>query len=469
MDTPNRPTICAFITPQGKGAVGVVRISGDQTFNIISKIFVSGKGKRPADSFKPQRIYFGKIMDGDRILDEVLVSCFRGPASYTGEDVAEISCHGSTYIRQRLLQILLQEGAEAAKPGEFTLRAFLNGKLDLSQAEAVADIIDAESRMALDAGLQQMKGGYSALINQLREQLIKFAALLELELDFGEEDVAFASRGELMELIKDAKFKIENLLKSFEYGNVLKNGIPVVIAGKPNVGKSTLLNALLNDDRAIVSDIAGTTRDTIEEELVIEGIRFRFIDTAGIRQTDDVVEHIGVKRTFDKAASSRIIIYLFDPAESSPADLQIELNLLREQIDQSSIKSQYRLLLVANKIDLQNTEKIIQLYGEMGEMTCISAKQKLYLDNLKKLLINYSGIDEMSQFESVVTNARHAASLAKANHLLDEVVSGITEAQSGDLLVPAIREATHHLSEITGTVSTENLLDYIFSQFCIGK
>lgn len=462
-------TICALITPPGRGAVGVIRISGAKTFEIISRIFIPANNSLSIAQLEHQRIYFGKIVDNNDLIDEVLVSIFKAPATYTGEDVAEISCHGSGYIRQRILQLIMQSGAVMAKPGEFTMRAYLNGKMDLAQAEAVADIIEAENSISHHAAMQQMRGGYSNEIKSLRDQLIKFAALIELELDFSEEDVEFASRAELKTLVLNVQHKIEHLLKSFELGNVLKNGVPVVIAGKPNVGKSTLLNALLNEERAIVSDIAGTTRDTIEEELNVDGIRFRFIDTAGIRKTDDVIESIGVKRTFAKASEAKIVLYLFDPMESSPADLQNEILHLQHELNLSDIDLKKTILLVANKSDALNVNFDVHSYDKCGNVILISAKNKLNLNILKEILIERSGIDGVALNESVVTNARHAASLSQAKAALDLFLHGMEEGISNDLLSTHIRDAIYSLGEITGQVSTEDLLDYIFSQFCIGK
>lgn len=462
-------TICALITPPGRGAIGVIRISGTKTFEIISKIFMPARKNISTSEFEHQHIYFGKIVDQKDIIDEVLVSIFKAPATYTGEDVAELSCHGSGYIRQRILQLIMQSGAVMARPGEFTMRAYLNGKMDLAQAEAVADIIAAENSISHHAAMQQMRGGYSDEIKSLRDQLVKFAALIELELDFSEEDVEFASRDELKALVLSVKHKIKHLLKSYELGNILKNGVPVVIAGKPNVGKSTLLNSLLNEERAIVSDIAGTTRDTIEEELNVDGIRFRFIDTAGIRKTDDAVESIGVKRTYAKASEAKIILYLFDPMESSPADLQNEISQLQFELELSGKDMKKIFLLIANKSDTLNSNFDLHSYDKCGEVILISAKHKSNLNLLKETLIALSGIDGVALNESVVTNARHAVSLTQAGYALDLFLKGVEDGISNDLLSTHIRDAIYALGEITGQVSTEDLLDYIFSQFCIGK
>lgn len=462
-------TICALITPPGVGAVGVIRISGSKAIEIVSSLFQSNKKDFKLTDAKTQTVHFGKLMDGNMVLDEVLVTIFRSPHSYTGEDVAEISCHGSGYIRQRLLELLQSKGALMAKPGEFTLRAFLNGKLDLSQAEAVADIIASENKSALQAAMQQMRGGYSEEIKLLREELIRFAALIELELDFGEEDVEFANREELKTNVETLLTKIKKLLKSFELGNILKNGIPVVIAGKPNVGKSTLLNTLINDERAIVSDIAGTTRDTIEEEFNLNGIRFRFIDTAGIRSTDDTIESIGVERTFQKAAQAAVILYLFDPRNTNAASLTDEINELKNNLHLKDATADSHIILIANKADLFDEESIRKEYASFTNLVILSAKHKTHLDLLRQKLLDVSGVEKINLQESLVTNARHAQSLRLAEESLHKVLVGLDMQISNDLIASDIRYAISQLGEITGQVSSEDLLDFIFSKFCIGK
>ncbi len=462
-------TICALITPSGVGAVGVIRISGSKAIEIVSSLFQSNKKDFKLADAKTQTVHFGKVMDGNMVLDEVLVTIFRSPHSYTGEDVAEISCHGSGYIRQRLLELLQSKGALMAKPGEFTLRAFINGKLDLSQAEAVADIIASENKSSLQAAMQQMRGGYSDEIKLLRDELIRFAALIELELDFGEEDVEFANREELKTNVETLLTKIKKLLKSFELGNILKNGIPVVIAGKPNVGKSTLLNTLINDERAIVSDIAGTTRDTIEEEFNLNGIRFRFIDTAGIRNTDDTIESIGVERTFQKAAQAAVILYLFDPRNTNAASLTDEINELKNNLHLKDATADSHIILIANKADLYDEESIRKEYASFSNYVILSAKHKTHLDLLRQKLLDVSGVEKINLQESLVTNARHAQSLRLAEESLHKVLVGLDMQISNDLIASDIRYAISQLGEITGQVSSEDLLDFIFSKFCIGK
>ncbi len=463
-------TICALITPPGAGAVGVIRISGSKAIAIVDAVFESAKSGFRLSEAKTQTVHFGKIMDGSAVLDEVLVTVFRAPHSYTGEDVAEISCHGSAYIRQRLLEMLQSKGAVMAKPGEFTLRAFLNGKLDLSQAEAVADIIAAENKSSLQAAMQQMRGGYSGEIKTLREELIRFAALIELELDFGEEDVEFADRNELKSNVETLLTRVRKLLKSFELGNILKNGIPVVIAGKPNVGKSTLLNTLINEERAIVSDIAGTTRDTIEEEFNINGIRFRFIDTAGIRATDDTIESIGVERTLQKVSEAAVILYLFDPRETTAASLKHELDELKSKLNlKDTSAADSHLILIANKSDLFDEAMIEKEYASFPSLVLISAKRKTHLEQLKEKLLAVSGIDKINLQESLVTNARHAQSLKSAEEALHKVLAGLDAGISNDLIASDIRYAISQLGEITGQVSSDTLLEFIFSKFCIGK
>ncbi len=464
-------TICALITPPGKGAVGVIRVSGSNSFAAIEKIFQSKNKKKQLRDIPSHSVSFGNIMDGELMIDEVLLTIFRNPHSYTGEDVIEISCHGSQYIQQKILQLIQQNNVRMAQPGEFTMRAFLNGKLDLSQAEAVADIIASENENAHKVAMQQMRGGYSQEIKSLRNQLIHFAALIELELDFGEEDVEFANRDELKTLVQNLKAKIDSLLKSFELGNILKNGIPVVIAGKPNVGKSTLLNALVNEERAIVSEIAGTTRDTIEEEINVEGIRFRFIDTAGLRETTDTIESIGVQRALSKASQASVVLYLFDPNEISPGELQLLIDDLWNEIkgEENNSPLKLNLMIIANKVDNHNEAEIKQHYKNFPGLLCISAKHKTNISTLKNMLTGLIKNSDVSAQESIVTNARHAESLHKASITLQGVLIGLDNQTTNDFIAMDIRNAVNHLGEITGEVSNEDMLDYIFSKFCIGK
>ncbi len=462
----NGDTIVAPATAAGAGAIAVIRISGSKAFEIIDGVFVAkGKSKKKIAEQDSHTIHFGWIKDGEHTIDEVLVSVFKNPHSYTGEDVVEISCHGSVFIQQQILQLLNRHGARNAQPGEFTLRAFLNGKMDLSQAEAVADLIASDSSASHDLALKQMRGGYSSVMKQLREQLINFASLIELELDFSEEDVEFADRKALAVLISDINSHITNLISSFEMGNVIKHGIPVVIAGRPNVGKSTLLNALLNDERAIVSHIAGTTRDTIEEEIVLSGIKFRFIDTAGIRETGDAIESIGVSRTMEKISQSPVLIYLFDVNESTPASLKNELEELKKNIDSTG----YKIILAGNKIDMKDREKLKKEYEGLGDVIFISAKEKINLALLSHKLLDEINLSHTKPDNAIVTNARHVEALQHTNESLQLVLEGLNKKLSGDLIAPEIRNALYHLGLITGEVTNDMLLANIFGKFCIGK
>lgn len=459
-------TICALATAGGIGAIGVIRISGSQTLPIVKSIF-KGKDLTKADS---HTLHFGKIQKDDLVLDEVLASVFKNPKSYTGEDTIELSCHGSPYILQKILELLVQKGARLAKPGEFTLRAFLNKKLDLSQAEAVADLIAADTAASHQTAMQQMRGGYSHQIQFLREQLINFASLIELELDFAEEDVEFASKTELFNLVNNIHTLLQSLIQSFSYGNVLKNGVPTVIAGRPNAGKSTLLNALLNEERAIVSSIAGTTRDTIEEAFVVDGITFRLIDTAGIRHSEDTIESIGIERTFDAISKASLVLYLFDASNTSPEQLEVELS----QIPNGN----HVLIPIGNKVDLLQsppsaplsvTLKSTPLSATSGNnITYISSMNKHGIDELMIRLKDFIKNNKSSN-DIVVSNLRHFEALQQASNALEQVLQAINMQMSGELLSLDIRKAIFHLGEITGEITTEDLLGNIFSKFCIGK
>jgi len=448
-------TIVALATANGNGAIAVIRLSGAEAITITNAVF-PGKDLSTQPS---HTIHFGTIRDGAEILDEVLVSLFIGPNSYTKEHVVEISTHNSKYIIERVINLLIKKGARAANPGEFTLRAFLNGGLDLSQAEAVADLIASNSAASHQVAMQQMRGGFSNQLKKLREDLITFASLIELELDFSEEDVEFANRDQLKSLILKIYEVINKLVRSFEQGNVMKNGVPVVIAGKPNVGKSTLLNALLNEERAIVSDIAGTTRDTIEDEINIHGVTFRFIDTAGIRATEDVVEAIGVERTREKMKLARLIVYLVDPTQDTPADV---LNQL-EEIKALDIP----YIVIVNKADLLTSEDMAAFSGFNASF--ISAKSQDGVEELKDLLIEQVNLKNLNADDVMVTNIRHVEALQHTQSSLERVLYGIDNPVTSDFLALDIRQALHHLGEITGQVSTDDLLDNIFSKFCIGK
>lgn len=462
-------TICAIATPAGFGAIAIIRLSGRNSFAVCHKVF-KGKNLKQQSSHS---IHYGFIIEpgrngkngSNKIIDEVLVSIFKAPHSYTGEDVIEISCHGSVYIQQEILNLLVKSGARLAAPGEFTLRAFLNGRLDLSQAEAVADLIASGSESTHKVAMHQMRGGFSREIKLLRDELVKFASLIELELDFSEEDVEFAKRDELKELVKKTQEMIGKLIRSFKTGNVIKNGIPVVIAGKPNVGKSTLLNALLNDERAIVSDIPGTTRDTIEDEINLGGVAFRFIDTAGIRETSDEIESIGVKRTLEKIKSATVIIYLFDVHEITSR----ELNAIEISIEDEMKGTDARLLLVGNKIDKEDLSYIRNEFSGFDNIIYISAKEKTNLEQLTLKLLSLVNIEAVHPDETVITNVRHYEALSHASESLETVSKGLNDSISGELLATDIRKALHHLGTITGEVTSDEILGSIFSRFCIGK
>ncbi len=457
--------IIAIASAPGTGAIAVIRISGTGCIGIVSPLFKSLKKKSLSLSdVKSHSLHFGVIEDEGRTLDEVLVSVFKGPHSYTGDDTIEISCHGSAFIQQQILSTFLKKGVRLAQAGEFTLRAFLNGKMDLSQAEAVADLIAADSSFSHQLALQQMRGGFAGEIKLLREELIHFASLLELELDFAEEDVEFASRKDLGNTVQKLLKKIYSLIDSFDLGNVLRTGIPVVIAGKPNVGKSTLLNALLNEERAIVSHIPGTTRDTIEEEIVLGGIKFRFIDTAGIRETTDVIEKIGVQKTYQKIKESPFILYLFDINETSAGDLRLELAEL-----QKHLAPDFRLIPVANKIDGHDAEKVKNDYQGIDGMMYISAKEKVNVHALAGFLREQFHNGLLDGTDSTVSNARHADALRKTAAALERVQDGLSRQVTNDFIAGDLRFALHHLGEITGQISTDDLLENIFSKFCIGK
>ncbi|NDI99895.1 tRNA uridine-5-carboxymethylaminomethyl(34) synthesis GTPase MnmE [Flavobacterium sp. LaA7.5] len=460
-------TIVALATPSGSGAIAVLRLSGSDAITIAARIFRPSTNK-DIRLVKSHTIHLGNIVENDKIFDQVLLSVFKGSNSYTGENVVEISCHGSMYIQQQIIQLLLRNGCRMANPGEFTLRAFLNGKLDLSQAEAVADLIASDNEASHQVAMQQMRGGFSSEIAKLREELLNFASLIELELDFAEEDVEFADRTQFKELLNRIIFVLKRLIDSFAVGNVIKNGIPVAIVGEPNVGKSTLLNALLNEERAIVSDIAGTTRDTIEDELVIGGIGFRFIDTAGIRETQDVVESIGIKKTFEKITQAQVVMYLVDSYQLVNDAEQLS----RLKIEIAKIKEQFPLkplLVLANKADkLDDTQKEIIL-GEIDNVYLLSAKENTGLDELKAKLLSFVNTGALRNNETIVTNSRHYDSLLKALEEVQKVQFGMRSGISADLMAIDIRQALYYFGEITGQVTNDELLGNIFANFCIGK
>ena len=461
-------TIVALSTPPGQGAIGVIRLSGPKTIPLVDAFF---RGKN-LEKVEGNTVHYGKIVDEhDKIIDECVATVFKAPRSYTKEDVIEISCHGSPYIIEQIIQLCLRKGTRMAKRGEFTLRAFLNGQLDLSQAEAVADLIASDSEGSHALAMQQMRGGFSDEIKHLRQELIDFAALIELELDFGEEDVEFADRQKLNRLVEKIQSVIQRLLQSFHLGNVIKNGVSTVIAGRPNAGKSTLLNALLNEERAIVSDIAGTTRDTIEESLNIQGILFRLIDTAGIRQAQDEIERIGVEKTIEKIAQSRLVIYLFDVTQSRPSDLWEDVDKFLESSAALTAKS--KKLFVANKMDLYPQLDPAEYHKEglidADNLITTSALHKMNVEYLKEKLYQTVIDDNSAMDETIVSNTRHYDALHKAHEALDAVLNGLDSGITGDFIAMDIRRSLHHLGEITGEISTDDLLDSIFTRFCIGK
>ncbi|NHF61557.1 tRNA uridine-5-carboxymethylaminomethyl(34) synthesis GTPase MnmE [Flavobacteriaceae bacterium TP-CH-4] len=456
--------IIALATPSGTGAIAVIRISGKGVIAVVAHFFRSVRGKRLSQQ-KSHTVHLGHIVDGARIVDEVLVSLFKGPHSYTGEDVVEISCHGSPYIQQQIIQLFLRNGCRSADAGEFTLRAFLNGKLDLSQAEAVADLIASDNEASHQIAMQQMRGGFSDEIKRLREELLNFASLIELELDFSEEDVVFADREQFKSLLTKIQNVLKRLIDSFSVGNVIKNGIPVAIVGEPNVGKSTLLNALLNEDRALVSEIAGTTRDTIEDEISIGGIGFRFIDTAGIRDTEDVVEGMGIRRTFEKIEKAQVVVYLIDATgfKENGASLKIEIEKIRNKYPQT------HLVVVANKMDALSSEETNHLREQLPNALLLAAKKGTGVEDLQEKLLEFVNTGALRNNETIVTNARHYDALLKAVEEVEKVQSGLAEGVSGDLLAIDIRQALYHFGEITGEISSDDLLGNIFANFCIGK
>jgi tRNA modification GTPase len=470
-------TIIALATPSGIGAIGVIRLSGPDAISLVNEVF----GGKDLSIQHSHTIHFGTIKDGKQVLDEVLVSIFIGPKSYTRENVVEISTHGSAFIIESIIKLLIRKGARPANPGEFTLRAFLNGQLDLSQAEAVADLIASNSQASHQVAMQQMRGGFSGELQHLRDQLIHFASMIELELDFGEEDVEFANRDDLKGLIYQIQRILHRLIQSFEQGNVMKNGVPVVIAGKPNVGKSTLLNALLNEERAIVSEIAGTTRDTVEDHMIIGGINFRFIDTAGIRDTEDIIEAKGVERTHEKIKQAKLIIYLVDPEQ----DVEEILEQLK-YLESLGIP----FLTVVNKQDLVTIEFEDQLSvisyhpiaiglsvasdpGNRQQATdnilYISAKNKTGIEELKSEILRKVNLHSINTDDVLVSNIRHLEALQKTEESLKRVLQNIDQPITSDFLASDIKQALYYLGEITGQVTTDDLLETIFSKFCIGK
>jgi tRNA modification GTPase len=451
-------TIVALATPPGVGAIGVIRLSGKNSFAIMDTLFPSKK----ISSQKSHTLHVGFLKQDNRILDEVVVGIYKGPKSYTGEDVAEISAHGSPYVQQQIIAACVAEGARLAKPGEFTQRAFLNGKLDLAQAEAVADLIASNTAASQKAALHTMRGGFSQVLKVLRDQLLSFSALIELELDFSQEDVEFADRTQFYALINNATTATRQLIESFSLGNVIKNGVNVAIVGKPNAGKSTLLNTLLNENRAIVSDIAGTTRDTIEEVLNIDGILFRLIDTAGIREhTSDVIESIGMEKSFEKIAAADVVLCILDAVAETTEGLKQQAEWLKQ--------SNAKILFIVNKMDAVTDEELHNKFNVLDNPIFLSAKEKKHIEVLKERLVDQVLSGSLSTENTVVTNARHFHALKQVAQSLDDIKAGLDNKIPGDLLALDIRRCLHYLGEITGEITNEDQLDYIFSKFCIGK
>ena len=464
----NQDTICAIATAQ-EGAIGSIRVSGPEAITITSRIFTPAKSGKLLSEQKPYTLTFGRIYNGEEMIDEVLVSLFRAPHSYTGEDSTEITCHGSSYILQQVMQLLINNGCRMAQPGEYTQRAFLNGKMDLSQAEAVADLIASSSAATHRLALSQMRGGFSKELTTLREKLLNFTSMIELELDFSEEDVEFADRSALRRLADEIEEVIARLANSFSVGNVIKNGVPVAIIGETNAGKSTLLNVLLNEDKAIVSDIHGTTRDVIEDTVNIGGITFRFIDTAGIRETSDTIESLGIERTFQKLDQAEIVLWMIDSADAIS-----QLTLLSDKILPRCEHKQ--LILVFNKVELINETQKNELASQFSEhigseieSIFISAKQRLHTDELQQRLVAAAHLPTVTQNDVIVTNIRHYEALTRALDAIHRVQEGLDVNISGDFLSQDIRECIFHLSDIAGEVTNDMVLQNIFAHFCIGK
>lgn len=460
----NQQTIVALATPAGEGAIGIIRLSGSNAIDLVTGLF---EGKKRLTEVASHTLHYGVLRNRERLLDEVLVSVFKGPHSYTGEDVVEISCHGSVYILSEVLQTFVSRGARLALPGEFTQRAFLNGKLDLSQAESVADIIAAENAIQHEMAFSQMRGGYAQVLKQLREELITFAGLIELELDFSQEDVTFADREALHRLLDKLHETVSQLIASFALGNVLKKGIPVAIVGEPNVGKSTLLNGLLNEDKAMVSDIAGTTRDVIEDVLVIDGIAFRFLDTAGLRETDDVLEAAGIERSYEKLKTAHVVLYL--------GDIRKPLDEWIRDVARLPLAAHQQVLLLLNKADLvlpnEAALKAEEIEKALGHKAmALSAKEGMQVNALKQQLVDWVIQHPSRQQGMMVTNARHLEALELTSQSLEAIRVGMAQGLSGDLLAIDIRMALFHLGSITGQVEIDrDILGTIFGKFCIGK
>jgi tRNA modification GTPase len=455
----NDETIIALATPSGMGAISVIRISGSKAISITEKLF-KPKGNKILSKQKSHTVHLGNLMKNNFVLDEVLVTIFNGPNSYTGEDTIEISCHGSTYIQQKIIDLYIENGIRVASPGEFTLRAFLNGKMDLNQAEAVADLIASENEGSHNLAIQQMKSGFSNDLKKLRSELLHFSSMIELELDFSQEDVEFAERNEFKKLVNKITKELGDLINSFSSGNVLKNGIAVAIAGKPNAGKSSLLNTLLNEDKAIVSNIPGTTRDSIEDSLIIDGIKFRFTDTAGLRKTDDVIESKGIEKTKEKIRQAKILIYLFDVNDTNLDEINSDIESFK--------RKDLSVILVRNKVDLEIVSK--DLFKELKNLNFleISANDNNSVNILKNKLLDEVNILN-PHTDTIVSNSRHYQALINAMTAIKDVSNGLESNISGDLLSIDIRKSIEHLAEITGEITNDDVLGNIFSNFCIGK
>jgi tRNA modification GTPase len=468
---PNEDTICAISTPPGNGAIAVIRLSGENAIPIAEKVFQPSKKGKELGKQKANTVHHGIIKENDTIIDDVVVSIFRTPNSYTGEDIVEISCHGSLYIQKKILEVLTGSGARLAKPGEFTMRAFLNGKMDLSQAEAVADLIAGSSRAAHDVAINQMRGGFRDLIKNLRDQLLNFTSLMELELDFSEEDVEFADRKQLKSLVDKIEKLLRQLTDSFVLGNVIKNGVPVAIIGRTNAGKSTLLNRLLKEDRAIVSDIPGTTRDYIEDIISLEGTHFRFIDTAGLRDAGDKIELLGIEKTFEKINQASIVLLIIDIKEAPDSVMKTVTEI------QSHIKGKDKhLVVVLNKIDLADAKQVSEKKKVLDSVltdndycVAISAKHGKNINKLEDYLKEAVNLDRYNRNDVIITNTRHFEALRNAHQSILRVQQGFRDDLSGDLIAMDLRHVLHSLGEITGEITTDEILGNIFKNFCIGK
>ena len=458
----NYDTICCISTAQGQGAIAIIRLSGENAFKICNKIFKSYH-KQVLSKKNVRTVIIGNIESNKQIVDEVLLTGFKGPHSYTGEDVVEIACHGSTYIQNKIIQLLIKHGCRLAKKGEFTLRAFLNEKLDLSQAEAVAELIAADNDKAHNLAMKQMRGGFSNEIKTLRKKFIKFASLVELELDFSQEDVEFADRKELLKLISEIKYKLNKLLQSFKFGNAIKNGIPISIVGHPNAGKSTLLNTILNEERAIVSDIKGTTRDTIEESIVIKGYKLRFIDTAGLRSTQNKIEKIGITNTYKKMLESAFILYMVDKNDFNTTKIETEIQQIQQKLETNT-----SIIILANKSDLKK-QNIALNNIQNTPIVNISAINGKGVDELLDLILTQVEDWKKLSDEIIIINQRHFESLINTLQSIDDVEKAMNSNISGEFLALDIKRCLEFLGEITGEITNENLLDSIFNDFCIGK